>query len=101
MSKLICYFIQSTLSTRSISIAVFAKYFTLLQTKPNAASRYVEYVDLKDIENIRSDDYILRMPFYLRAKANVHLLLSKKPNPTENDDAYELGMWSEFHDSEK
>lgn len=86
------YFVHSTsCSPRSISIAVFAKYFKLLQTKPNAVGKYVDYVDLKEIENIRSDDYILRMPFYVRAKANVHLLLSKKPNPTKDDDAYEIG----------
>lgn len=74
------------------SISVFDKYFKLLQTKPDENNKYVSFVDLQQIENIRSDEYIVRMPIYLRAKQNVHLLFSMEPNPTEDDDAYEFGM---------
>lgn len=76
----------------STSIPVFAKYFKLLQTEPNVNNKYVEFIDLKEIENIRSEEYIVRMPFYLRTRENAHLLFSTKPNPTEDDDAYEFGM---------
>lgn len=72
-------------------ISVFAKFFKLLQTKPTALGQYDQFVNLNEIENIRSDEYILRMPFYFRAKENARLLLSTKQNPSEDDDAYEIG----------
>lgn len=76
-----------------ISRSVFAKYFKHLKSKLDANDKYEEFADLKEIEHIRSDEYFIRMPFYIRAKEDAHILLSATPNPTK-DDAYEIGTWS-------
>lgn len=66
-----------------------------MQTKPNVNNKYVEFVKLTEVKDIRPEGYVLRLPFYLRAKANAFVLLSTKEKPTENDDAYEIGKSTE------
>lgn len=63
----------------------------MLQIKPSVNNKYVEFVKLTELKDVRPEGYVLRMPFYLRAKANAFLLLSTKEKPTEKDDAYEIG----------
>lgn len=67
----------------------------MLQTKPDVNNRYLDFVKLLEIPHVQPEGYILRLPFYLRAKANAFILLSKEENPSPDDDAYEivLGGW--------
>lgn len=81
-----------TFALALLKFSVFAKYFKHMQTTPKVNNKYVQFEDLSAIENVSTDEYRLRLPFYLRAKANVHIVLSKEEHPTAADDAYEIGM---------
>lgn len=75
----------------SFFISVFAKYFKVLQS--NAANiEYHEFINLNEIDNIHPEEYVLRMPFYMRGKSTACLLLTTQLNPTDvEDSAYEIG----------
>lgn len=80
-----------------VYFSVFNKYFKKIVTGSTTAHKYVDWVNLHDIPNVRPNSYYLRLPFYLQGSANAHILIASKENPSEFDDAYELiiGAWKD------
>lgn len=68
----------------------FKKYFHLFSTTPELNDKYLQWIKLSEIENVRPDGYLLRFPFYIQGSANAHILLSQKQNPSLEDNAFEF-----------
>lgn len=72
---------------------VFPKYFKNYEVLPDHPLKYVKFIKLTELPEVRPDGYIVRIPFYVQGPGNAHILFAQKENPTEHDDAYEIGRF--------
>lgn len=68
----------------------FKKYAKEYYTIPEQPNTYAHYISLGDIDDIRPQGYLLRLPIYVQGSQMAHILLSNKEEPTEHDNAYEI-----------
>lgn len=74
----------------------FQKYYKHFITTTAVSNKYVQFIKMEELKQSRPDNYIVRVPFYIRGSGNAHVLLSEVQNPTPLDNAYELivGAWN-------
>lgn len=79
----------------------FNKFYNVFVTTPlTIINQYTKFVRLNDFIDVWPNNYIARVPFYVRGNHNAHVLFSTTENPTPYDDAYELGetfYFTNFH----
>lgn len=69
----------------------FKKFYNVFVTTPTPiADKYVKFVQLSDFVDVLPDNYIARIPFYVRGNNDAYVLFSSTANPTPYDGAYEL-----------
>lgn len=68
----------------------FKRYMKVYQTSAEQRDKYVQFIQLNELQGVQPYGYLLRFPFYVQGTENAHILLSSKEHPTEQDPAYEI-----------